>query len=295
MEYKDYYKALGVSKTATEEEIKKAYRKLAKQYHPDKNPNNKAAEAKFKEISEAYEVLGDPAKRKHYDSLGNDWQQTFKRYSSNPRDFTNTPPNYDQPEGGGFSDFFKTIFNMFGGGATPEQNLNTRTKGKDYETEMQISLEEAYNGSTRILTVFNESLRLQVRKGMADGQVLKLKGRGGDSTAGEKGDLFVTVKINPHPIFQRKGDDLHCQLPITIYLALLGGKATVKTLDGDISITIPPESEHGKIFRIKNKGMPNYDNTTQYGDLFVTLNVQIPKNLTDKEKELIRQLAELRR
>jgi curved DNA-binding protein len=312
MEYKDYYKILGVPKNASDEEIKKAYRKLAKQYHPDKNQGNKAAETKFKEISEAYDVLGDTQKRKYYDQLGSNWAE-YQKYGGNPEDFLRRKqnpyqrPNTQQPQeefdfgdsfgGGGFSDFFKNIFGRFMGDDEDSQKTTSQrvSKGRDFETEMEISLEEAYTGTSRILNVLNQSLRLTVKPGIEDGQRLKLTGRGGETSDGKRGDLYVIVKIAKKEGFERKGDDLHCTVNVPIYTAVLGGKILVKLLGGEINFTIPVGTDSGKTFRIKSKGMPKYATPTEYGDLYIKTVIQVPKNLTPKEIELYKQLAELRK
>ncbi|HYG53624.1 MAG TPA: DnaJ domain-containing protein, partial [Flavobacteriales bacterium] len=249
MEYKDYYKALGISKTASQEEIKKAYRKLAKEFHPDKNPGNKAAEARFKEISEAYNVLSDPEKKKHYDNLGENWAK-YQQYGGNPNDYyRNTggggnpgqQPNHDfsdifgEEGAGGFSDFFKNIFgSRFGGANAGSQGTNQRImKGQDYETEMEITLEEAYRGTARVLSVLNQKLRIQIKPGIAHEQVLKLTGKGGAGVNGAPaGDLFLKVRINKHPVFEREGNDLRMEVPVNLYTAVLGGKILINTLDG---------------------------------------------------------------
>ncbi len=309
MDYKDYYKILGVAKTSSEEDIKKAYRKLAKQYHPDKNPGNKAAETKFKEISEAYDVLGDPQKRKYYDKLGSNWAD-YQKFGGDPEDFLRRKqrPATGQPQeeynfgdsfggGNGFSDFFKNIFARFTGEEEEQKvNQNQRVgRGRDFETELEITLDEAYTGTARILNVLNQSLRLQVKAGIEDGQSLKLAGRGGEGADGKRGDLFVKVKIKPQEGFERKGDDIHCLIDVPIYTAVLGGKVLVKAMSGEINFTIPAGTDSGKMFRIKGKGMPKYKTPTEFGDLYIKIVLQVPKNLNQKETELFKQLAELRK
>jgi curved DNA-binding protein len=306
MDYKDYYGILGVEKNATQEEIKKAYRQLAKTWHPDKNPGSKVAESRFKEISEAYDVLSDTQKKKHYDDLGKNWNK-YQQYN-NPYEYykqtrpNDPPPNFDFSEifggdskagsggnnGGGFSDFFSNIF----GGSEKKK----ATKGQDYETEMEISLEDAYKGTTKIMTVMSQKLRIQLKPGVPHEQVLRLKGKGGEGTNGiPAGDLFVKVKILPHNLFKREGNDLHCELPVDLYTVVLGGKVFIETFDGGTNFILPAGTENGKVLRLKNKGMPNYANPAQMGDLFVKLNVQIPKNLSAQETELFNKLAEFRK
>jgi curved DNA-binding protein len=314
MEYKDYYKILGVSKKATPEEIKKAYRKLAKEYHPDKNPGNKVAEAKFKDITEANDVLSDPEKRKYYDELGSNWAK-YQQFGGNPEDYmrrqrpTYTPPRgnpsqgpgpelddlFGGSSGGGFSDFFKNIFGSFGS-RDSEPSSQRLNRGQDFETEMEITLEEAFHGTARILNVLNQKLRMQIKPGIEDGQSLKLKGRGGENpNGGERGDLFVKVKIAKHPQIERRGHDLHYDLPIDLYTAVLGGKITTKFLGSEISFPVAKETETGKILRLRGKGMPKYDAPSEHGDLYVKLLPIMPKNLSAREAELFAQLAELRK
>ena len=295
MEFKDYYKILGVSKTATTEEIKKAYRKLAVKYHPDKNQGNKAAEEKFKEANEANDVLSDPEKRKKYDELGENW----KYYQSG-----NPPPNEgfnrgkqhyhyssdDDPGEGNFSDFFESIFgNRFAGsGRGP-------SKGEDYQTNVSISLEEAFMGTARLLEVNGEKLQMKFKPGTADGQNLRIKGKGGAARkGGVRGDIYVTVHVSPHPYFERKGDDLYCDLPVDLYTAVLGGKATVRTLKGTIQSNIPGETDSGKVLRLKGLGMPKYGKENELGDLYAKVKVVLPKNLTKEEIELFQQLKNKR-
>lgn len=294
MEFKDYYKILGVSKSATTEEIKKAYRKLAVKYHPDKNQGNKAAEEKFKEANEANDVLSDPEKRKKYDELGENW----KYYQGG-----NPPPNYgftgrnrqqqytSTEEGGdNFYDFFESIFgNRFSSGG------RGRSKGDDYQTNVTISLEEAYMGTARLLEVNGEKLQMKFKPGTADGQNLRIKGKGGPAgKGGERGDIYVTVHISPHHHFERKGDDLYCEISIDLYTAILGGKATVNTLKGPIQITIPKETENSKILRLKGLGMPKYGSTSDFGDIYAKVKLALPKNLTKEEIELFQQLKNKR-
>ncbi len=304
MDYKDYYAVLGIEKAASQEEIKKAYRQLAKTWHPDKNPGSKVAESRFKEVSEAYEVLSDVEKKKHYDELGKNWGK-YQQYN-NPQEYykntrTNETPPFDFSEifgndktggknggKGGFSDFFSNIF-----GDTEKKKT---AKGQDYETEMEITLEDAYRGTTKIMTVLSQKLRIQLKPGVPHEQSLRLKGKGGEGANGvPAGDLFVKVKILPHSLFKREGNDLHCELSVNLYTIVLGGKVFIETFDGGTNFILPAGTDNGKVLRLKGKGMPDYTNPTHIGDLFVKLNVQIPKNLITEEVELFKKLEEIRK
>jgi curved DNA-binding protein len=311
MEYKDYYKTLGVDKKASKDEIKKAYRKLALKYHPDKNPGNKSAEEKFKEISEANEVLSDPEKRKKYDTLGSDWKQYQNAggpgygYSQYGQEGRRPNVQYEQGDindifGGesGFSDFFKQFF---GGGFSGFQSGGRGTgrqprasKGQDYEAEFTITLEEAYFGVTKVLNVNNEKLRITIKKGVTDKQVLRLKGKGSKgANGGINGDLLLTIRIAPHPNFIRKENDIYTDASLDIYTAVLGGNLQVHTFKGEMSIKIPKETEDGKTFRLKGIGMPYYDDNSKSGDLYVKVKLKIPKNLTKEETELFKKLSDI--
>jgi curved DNA-binding protein len=295
MNYKDYYKILGVSKTATAEEIKKAFRKLAVKYHPDKNPGDKTAEEKFKEISEANEVLSDPEKRKKYDELGENWQQYQGRgqeaYGRNQWE-NSGGQQYSYSggfgdEGGFSSDFFESFFGgRFGGG----QSRGSQ-KGNDYRAEAEISLEEAFNGTTRLMEVNGEKLQMRFKPGTKDGQELRIKGKGGHGiNKGERGDIYITVHVPRHPHFEVKGNDLYCEAPIDLYTAILGGKATIHTLKGMIKTDIPKETENGKVLRLKGMGMPVFGKENVYGDLYAKVKVILPKDLSHEEIELFQQL-----
>ncbi|MDB5236131.1 MAG: molecular chaperone DnaJ [Hymenobacter sp.] len=306
MDYKDYYKALGVEKTATPEQIKKAYRKLARQHHPDVNPNDKDAEQKFKEINEAHEVLSDPEKRKKYDQFGSDWQ----RYQQQPGGGASRGGQpgggfdwgqYTQGGGGGanpfgegadFSDFFGSLFGDMGGG---RRGGNRPGAGGDFQAELELSLEEAYHGGPRTITVNGKNLRLTIAPGVADGQTIRLRDQGGPGrNGGPAGALLITFRIRPDARYARTGDDLTQDVPVSIYKALLGGEQTVETLSGPVKIKLKPETPNGTRLRLRGKGFPVYKQAGQFGDLYLRLNLTLPQQLTDKEKELIQQLAALR-
>jgi len=299
VEYKDYYKILGVEKTASKEEIKKQYKKLARKYHPDVNPGNKEAEEKFKAINEANEVLSDDEKRQKYDTLGADW----KRYeqAGGPHGGFNQQyggngghQTYSGDFGGGdFSDFFSSIFGNMGGGG--RRRTSMASKGQDYSAELSLTLEEAYQGGKKTITVNGKNLRITIKPGVEDGQNIRLKGNGGPGLqGGENGDLYITLRLAPDPRFTRQGNDLHVDLSAPVYLAALGGETVVNTLNGQLKIRLKPNTQNNTRLRLKGKGFPVYNQDGQFGDLYVKVNLQLPENLTDQEKELFRQLAQLR-
>jgi curved DNA-binding protein len=301
MNYKDYYKVLGVDKKASAEEIKKAYRKLAVKYHPDKNPGNKTAEEKFKELSEANNVLGNPENRKKYDELGENWQQhtgankgaedfDWSRWNAR-RQQQHQDAQYEDDAQGGFSDFFESVF---GSGYSGRSGRNNRRNmpGEDYNAETEISLEEAYAGTSRQLSVNESVLEINIPAGVKEGQVLRLKGKGGKGyNGGADGNILIRVHIPVHPLFRREENDLYTDASVDVYIAMLGGKALVHTLKGPIRIEIPSETENGKVLRLKGLGMPLFGKTKEAGDLYVKVNVLLPKNLNEEEKELLKKLA----
>lgn len=311
MEFKNYYKILGVEKTATKEEISKAFRKLAVKYHPDKNPNNKAAEEKFKEITEANEVLSDPEKRKKYDALGADWRQYrssggnsgdfFSQYRGGRQGGTTYEFSGDFGDlfggmGGGFSDFFESFFGGRGRSSSSgfgSQGFQAQPAGVDVEANMNITLEEAFNGSERQISIDGKKLKIKINPGTPDGQVLRLKGLGKSRRSDEnKGDLFLNIHILQHPFYEIKDGELFYNLDVDLYTAVLGGKEEIKTLDGKkISINIPEGTESEKILRLKNLGLRK---ASGRGDLFVKVHVTIPKNLSKKELALFEELSKLR-
>jgi len=315
MDYKDYYKILGVEKTATADQIKKAYRKLARQYHPDVNPNDATAEQKFKEANEANEVLSDPEKRKKYDQFGADYQRyeqagaggagrgpggfDWSQYAQgggqggNPfGSFGGGGTSFE--EGEDFSDFFSSMFGGMGGGAGGGRGTRPGA-GQDYQAELELTLEEAYHGGPRTITVNGKNLRITIHPGVADGQTIRLRDQGGPGrNGGPSGSLLITFRILPDARYVRTGDDLTQDVPVSLYRALLGGSQTVETLSGTVKINIKPESTNGTRLRLRGKGFPVYREDGKFGDLYLRLSVQLPQNLTDQEKELIKQLAQLR-
>lgn len=321
MEYKDYYAILGVSKNATEDEIKKAYRKLARKHHPDVNPGDATAENKFKDINEAQEVLLDPEKRKLYDRFGSQWEQ-YQRAGGQAQDFdwsqwqgqpggqrsytrTVNPEEFEELFGsqGGFSDFFESLFgggmsgsrsrNDFGG--FTQQQVRPR-RGSDQEHTVEITLEEAFHGTTRSLEWEDgRKIEAKIPRGVKSGSRVRLGGQGGlGNSGGQAGDLYLRVKVRPHDRFQRERDDLKTTVSVDLYTAVLGGKVSVSSLDRTVSLTIPPESDNGKQFRLRGLGMPNLRNPDKRGDLYAGVSIQIPHNLSEEEKQLFRQLRAAR-
>lgn len=293
MEYKDYYKVLGVDKKATQDDIKKAYRKLAVKYHPDKNPGDKKAEEKFKEINEANDVLGDATKRKRYDDLGENWQ-----YQGNPNDFRNAGgqpggANYYSQGESQFSDFFDSLFGQHNTGFGSKKKGTRASKGEDYQSETTISLEEAFAGCTRQVNLSDQTLNLKLKPGIADGQVLKMKEKGGPGrNGGQRGDLYITVNVQKHPRYERRGDDLYMDAPLDAFTAILGGKLAVQTIDKTLNINIPQGTDSDKTFRLKEMGMPRYDDASKRGDAYVRVFITTPKNLTTEQKEALARIAQ---
>lgn len=312
MEFKDYYKIMGVEKTATQDEINKAYRKLALKYHPDKNPDNKQAEDKFKELSEAYEVLKDPEKRKKYDMLGSNWKQYQQAGSGNANDwfrnfqgtqqgdsyqFTGSFDDLFGKAGGGFSDFFQSFFG--GGGATGESPFNKTFKakrGSDYEASFRITLEDAFHGNEKEFNIDGRKIRIKIKPGTEEGKKLRLKNQGAAAPGGgERGDLYLTIQIDKHPLFERVSNDLYYNLNLDVATAVLGGAYTLTTIDGKkVKVKIPAGTDSGTMLRIKGMGMKLPDSTSR-GDLLVKVNIVTPKNISAEEKELYKKLAELRK
>lgn len=285
MEFKDYYKTLGVEKTASQEEIKKAYKKLALKYHPDKNPGNPEAEARFKEINEAQSVLTDPEKRKEYDQIGTQWESR-NTTGFNTRYRTAGMEDFDFHDSG-FSDFFEMFFGANRGGR------KTAFKGQDLHAEMPVTLQEAYLGASKVFHINGETLRVKLKAAVKDGQVIKLKGKGGPGyQGGRAGDLYITLRVEPDPVLERRGDDLYSEIPVDLYTMILGGKIQVDTLKGPVKITVPKETSNGKELRMKGLGMPTGKGL--YGDLYVKLNVRLPQNVSEEERTLFQKLASLR-
>jgi curved DNA-binding protein len=308
MNYIDYYSVLGVSKDATADDIKKAYRKLALRYHPDKTKGDKAAGEKFKEINEANQVLSDPEKRKKYDQLGADWKRyeeaggqqggfDWSKYAGAGRT-QKQGMNADEFESmfaaGEDIDLFELLFGERGG--RRRGRSRAAIKGDDLNAETTISLEESYHGSNRLIQLDGQTIRVTIPAGIADEQVLRIAGKGMDGiNGGPKGDLYLTVKIDPNPEYHRKGNDLHRDFPVDLYTALLGGKVLVKTLKGVVKVNIPRETPNHKVLRLRGLGMPVFCKKNTFGDLLVKVDIHLPDHLTAEETGMFEKLAALRK
>lgn len=303
MAYIDYYHILGVGKTATQDEIKKAYKKLARKHHPDLNPNDPDAQRRFQELNEANEVLSDPEKRKKYDQYGENWKHADEFEAQRQR--------YQQQGGGAggmgggmggggywssggdfsgdgeFSDFFESLFGSRGG----RSGRSAGFRGQDYNAELQLSLNDAATTHKQVLNVNGKSIRITVPAGVADGQTIKLKGQGAPGiNGGPAGDLYIKFVIRNDTAFKRLGDNLYITVPIDLYTAVLGGEQTVDTLNGKVKLKVKPETQNNSKVRLKGKGFPVYKKDGVFGDLIVTFTVNIPTNLTEKQKELFREI-----
>jgi curved DNA-binding protein len=296
MDYKDYYQILGVSKGASEKEIKLAYRKLAREHHPDKNPGNKGAEEQFKSINEAYEVLGKPENRAKYDRLGSAYHQ-YERMGGNPDGFdfsqwfsgNGAQGNMFGGDAADFSSFFSSIF---GSGQQSGRFGRQSTRQLDIEQAVTISLEEAFHGASRAFTQNGRQFTAKIPAGTRDGSKIRLRGKG-NSQMGQRGDLFLVVTIKPHDTFTPEGSNLKVKLDVDDVTAVLGGQITVPTLTGSVTLTIPAGTQGGQTIRLKGKGMPRRQKE-EWGDLLATVKIRVPKELTVEEKQLYEQLAQLR-
>jgi len=297
MDYKDYYKILGVNRNAKAEEIRKAYRKLAMQYHPDRNPGDKKAEESFKDCNEAYQVLSDDQKRARYDQLGSsysDWQQRGAPGNFNWGDWSSqggqvNQVNLDELFGNGtFSDFFRSIF----GGAGAGMPRSQARMAAEYQQTVEISLKEAYTGTTRQLQVGKQVKEVKLPAGARSGTKVRVTGAGPVDREGRPADILLLVEVLDDPAFERKGNDLYTQTKIDIFTALLGGETRVDTLSGKVVLTIPPSTQPEQVFRLAGRGMPLIKNPQNRGDLFVLIKVQIPRQLSAKQKKLLEEAAQ---
>lgn len=291
MAFVDYYQILGVDKNADDKAIKNAYRKLARKYHPDLNPNDKEAQKKFQELNEANEVLSDPEKRKKYDKYGKDWQHS-EEFERARQARSQAGPQEGQWFGGGgegFSDFFES---MFGSGSGFGGGRQARFRGQDYQAEIHLSLRDAYETHKQTLTVNGKNIRITVPAGVENGQTIKIAGHGGPgSNGGPNGDLYITFSVGTDEKLRRSGNDLHLKADLDLYTAVLGGEMVVETLSGKVKLPIKPETQNGSTVRLKGKGFPVYKQEGKFGDLYVTFDIKIPTNLTERQKELFTELS----
>jgi curved DNA-binding protein len=303
MEYIDYYKELELTKSASDSDIKKAYRKLARKYHPDLNPNDADAQRKFQRINEAHAVLSDPEKRKKYDTYGKDWEHAdaFEEAQrqqqgrggfggGHQRTYSTHGGSFDERQ---FSDFFESMFG--GGGSFSGKRSHAQFKGQDYNATLRVQLTDILTEQKQTIDLGEKKIRITIPAGVEDGQTIKISGYGGEGVGGgPKGDLYITFEILNNTQFKRIGADLYNTVEIDLYIALLGGKITVDTLSGKVKLTVKPETQNGTKVKLKGKGMPKYRKKEEFGDLYLTYQVIMPTNLSDQEKELFTQISKLR-
>ncbi len=295
MDFVDYYKILGVDKNASEEDIKKAYRKLARKLHPDLNPNDKEAHKKFQQVNEANEVLSDPEKRKKYDKYGKDWEhgEEYER-ARQQRHSSNFGGQSYSGEGFGDEDFSDFFTSMFGRSEGRGRSSHVKFRGQDYNAELQLELLDAYKTHQQTLTVNGKNIRITIPAGIENGQKIKLKGHGGEGiNGGPQGDLYITFSITDHPRFKRMNNDIYTTVDLDLYTAVLGGEVTIETLDGKVNVKVKPETQNGSKIKLKGKGFPVYKKEGEFGDLYITYSIKIPTNLTDKQRELFTELSKI--
>ncbi|AWG21920.1 molecular chaperone DnaJ [Flavobacterium faecale] len=293
MPFIDYYKVLDLDKKATEAEIKKAYRKMARKYHPDLNPNDKVAEQKFKEINEANEVLSNVENRKKYDQHGENWQHAdeINKQQQQQRQYSNSSSGgFGNAQGGGgdYSDFFESMF----AGAGGQRGQQRSYKGQDFNAELELDLKEVYESSKRTLTINGKNIRLTIPAGVENGQIIKIAGHGAEGqNGGPKGDLYLTFTIKNDSNFKRDKENLYSNVDLDLYTAVLGGDITIPTFDGKVKFKVAPGTQNGTQVKLKGKGFPVYKKEGQFGDLYVSYTITIPENLTEKQKELFIELS----
>ncbi len=295
MEFIDYYKILELKKDAGDADIKKAYRRLARKHHPDLNPNDVKAKQKFQEINEANEVLSDPEKRKKYDKYGKDWKhaEEFEKAGQHQQRQYSRQPGEEQFAQHDFSDFFESMFGNNMGGQS--RRTQTKFRGQDFETELHLDLKDVYTSHKQTLTVNGKSIRITIPAGIENGQRIKISGHGGTGiNGGPNGDLYIKFFISNHTKFKREGSNLYTAVDLNLYTAVLGGELTVDTFDGKVKLKVYPETQSGTKVKLKGKGFPVYKKEGEFGDLYITYNVKLPANLSEKEKELFTQLANLK-
>lgn len=296
MEFVDYYKILGIKKSASEAEIKKAYRKLARKYHPDLNPNNKEANKLFQQINEANEVLSDAENRKKYDKYGKDWKhgEEYEKAQQSQRQSAGRRGKEQSYDGEDFSDFSDFFGSMFGGSSGAGRGgRQTKFRGQDFNAEVHLNLTDAYQTHQKTLSVVNRNIRITIPAGIENGQTIKIAGHGGPGVnGGPAGDLYIKFLITNNTKFKREGDNLYATVDLDLFTAVLGGEITVDTLSGKVKLKVPPETQNGTKVKLKGKGFPIYKKEGQFGDLFITYSVKIPTNLTEKQKELFTELSQ---
>jgi len=295
MKFVDYYKILGIDHKATSAEIKNAYRKLARKFHPDLNPNDKDAKKNFQQINEANEVLSDPEKRKRYDQYGKDWQhaEEYEKGKYNQGQASNSGGSgfSGKTPGGDFSDFFESMFGSMGSSGRSRQ---VKYRGEDFNAELQLNLIDAYKTHKQTLTINGKNIRITIPAGIENGQTIKIAGHGGQGiNGGPNGDLYITLTIVNHPKFKRLVNDLYTKVDLDLYTAVLGGEITVDTLDGQVKLKIKPETQNESKLRLKGKGFPIYKNEGQFGNLYIILKIKIPTNLTDRQRTIFSELSKL--
>jgi curved DNA-binding protein len=293
MDFIDYYKVLGVDKNATQDDIKKAYRKLARKLHPDLNPNDKEAHKQFQQINEANEVLSDPEKRKKYDQYGKDWQhaEQFEQAKQSQGFGRETfSGNFNDSD---FSDFFTSMFGDKASGGSRQRQ--SKFRGEDYNAGLNLNLTDVYKTHQQVLTVNEKNIRITIPAGVENGQQIKIKGHGGPGiNGGPNGDLYISFHIINDTKFRRDGNDLHTTVDLDLYTAVLGGEIIIDTLDGKVKLKVKPETQNGIKIRLKGKGFPVYKKEGEFGDLYITYAIQLPTNLNEEQKELFRQLSNLK-